>query len=473
MARLRELRCVCLRKSHSTNTSIHPSGTIPMRPPLPSSVSHGSPALAVAMRLRGGEATTGMLGAGASLTKNILGIGVLTIAGGMSSGTGVGPASLAMILFTLMSAFTFSSLGDLCASTDLGEACTFEELWAVTLGSSSRWLVSAMIGSLTFAICSVYLMCLGQLLPPVLALVHAPPALRSRHATVALAAAALFPLCTFRSLSGLASTSILGVAALIYTALFSLWRYIDGSYHEGGRYHQTMPAHLRANFAGLRRWRVSSATALLVANLGVALCAHFNAPSFYRSLSHATPARFAKLAYGAFGAVLLLTFLIALPGYYTFGSNCQPLILVNYHPTEDAAATAARVATAASLYLSFPFAFAALREAALARLGGNWWATTCLLHFAVVATALAVEDLGLVVGLLGSVFGGCIMYATPAAMHLAQLVSRGGGAAPGGRAREVLAIIVDVAILLYGVFGQMITGTMNIWCDAYRERGRG
>ena len=69
---------------------------------------------------------------------------------------------------------------------------------------------------------------------------------------------------------------------------------------------------------------------------------------------------------GAFGGVFILTLLIALPGYFTFGDACQPLILSNYHPTDDGYATCARLATAASLACSFPLVFAALREAALA-----------------------------------------------------------------------------------------------------------
>lgn len=249
-----------------------------------------------------------------------------------------------------------------------------------------------------------------------------------------------------------------------------------------GRYHDAMPVALRADFDGVQPWQLSEQSLVLLANLGVALCAHFNAPAFYRVLAGATAQRFRVMAYGAFGFVFVLSVLIAHPGYYTFGKACQPLILNNYHPTADGLATAARVATAASLCCSFPLAFAALREAALAASapllarwlpvasggGGVWWAVTTLLPSAALTLALLVDDLGLAVGMLGSVLGGAIMYVAPAAMH-ATLLLRGKPSAAGSRT-PWLALTADAALLLYGIFGQMIAGTLITYREAERRR---
>ena len=389
--------------------------------------------LATLLDLRGGSATTaGLVSSAASLTKNIMGIGVLTIAAGMAAGTGLAPATLAMALTTLAGAYSFALLGDSCASAAVDATqCTFEHLWASTLGSGSVWVAHAAIGSLTFAICAVYLICLGELLPPLLTIFRAPRSLCTRRAAVMLAAAATFPLCLPKSLAGLEFSSYLGVAAIAYTALFSLWRCLDGSYTPTGRFHARMPPQLRARFEPGATWRVSRETAVLVANLGVALCAHFNAPSFYRGLRAASAPRFRAMTYLSFGLVFLLSLLITHPGYLTFGASCQPLILSNYHPTDDWLATGARLATAASLSCSFPLVFAALRESCLSALaplltrapaataaaasaplaagGPAWWGATLLLPSLALALALGVDDLGLVVGLLGSILGGAIM----------------------------------------------------------------
>ena len=129
---------------------------------------------------------------------------------------------------------SFALLGKTCAITGLDDACTFEGLWRATLGARTAWLVDAAIAALTFAISAVYLLCLGSLLPPVLAALRAPPALAARTPAVLLAFAAVYPLCALRSLDRLAFSSYLGVAAILYTAAFSVWRALDGSYASGG-----------------------------------------------------------------------------------------------------------------------------------------------------------------------------------------------------------------------------------------------
>ena len=457
-------------------------------------VSKSTTVLPNVLALRGGAAS-GLVGSTASLTKNIMGIGVLTIAAGIAAGTGPGLAAIAMAVTTFIAACTFSLLGDVCQAGDFGTSCAFEKVWTSTLGAGSAWLPQASIGCLTFCICSVYLICLGELLPPLLTLFGVPARLRSRRASVLLAAAATFPLCLRRSLAGLEFSSYLGVAAILYTAAFSLMRWMDGTYSESGTFYDRMPVHLRARFPDSKAsdgglWKASPQTAVLFANLGVALCAHFNAPSFYRTLKDASSFRFRLLTYGSFGLVLLLSYLIVYPGYLTFGASSQPLILTNYHPTDDKPATLARIATATSLMCSFPIIFAALRESVLpaltpllsqTRVGSvlalsnamssnsirelSWWVATTMLPSLALALALALDDLGLAVGVLGSVLGGAIMYVFPPAIHLVQLTKAGGEASFG----RIAAIVADAALLLYGVIGQMAYGT---YITVRQARGR-
>ena len=344
--------------------------------------------------------TTGFVGTAASLTKNIMGIGVLTLAAGMAAGTGVGPATLAMLATTMTAAYSFALLGDACELTGLGTACTFEGLWAATLGSRTEWLVNAAIGSLTFSICTVYLICLGELLPPLLSALRAPHALRARRPAIALAAAAIFPLCLPLSLARLSWASMLGVCAIAFTAVFSFIRWRDGSYAPGGVFYDGTDPALRPRFES-HFWQLSEQSPVLLANLGVALNVHFNAPSFYRALTGATARRFRVLAYTVFGLVFLLSLLISHPGYFTFGEASQPLILTNYHPTADGLATAARAATALSLGCSFPIVFAALREVFLggapAGRTARWWLITLALATSVLTLSATVNDLGTVV----------------------------------------------------------------------------
>ena len=66
----------------------------------------------------------------------------------------------------------------------------------------------------------------------------------------------------------------------------------------------------------------------------------------------------------------------------------------------------------------------ATQGAAGAAVGGPaWWLATLLLPSLALAVALRVDDLGLVVGILGAVLGGAIMYVVPAAVHALQLLA--------------------------------------------------
>ena len=135
-----------------------------LRPQRPNSLSQRP---ATALLLRGGSAaapSASLLATTASLVKTIMGIGVLTLAGGMAAGTGAVPATVVQTLITAASAYSFALLGKTCAITGLDEACTFEGLWRATLGARTAWLVDAAIAALTFAISAAYLLCLGSLL---------------------------------------------------------------------------------------------------------------------------------------------------------------------------------------------------------------------------------------------------------------------------------------------------------------------
>ena len=91
-------------------------------------------------------------------------------------------------------------------------------------------MVSMAIGVLTFSICTVYLICLGECIPPLLELMGAPCTFRTRRAAVILAAGAIFPMCMPKSLAKLSGLSLVGVISIVYTAVFSLKRYLDGTY---------------------------------------------------------------------------------------------------------------------------------------------------------------------------------------------------------------------------------------------------
>ncbi len=475
-----------LASSHASVASANRPVTRARRALRHPSASVSSPRLATsrrdtplshALELRGGEAvTTPLIGSVASLTKNVMGIGILTLAAAVAS-AGARGATIAMMFVTVIAAYAFSLVGTTCELTGLGAGCTFEGLWSSTLGAASTWMVHAIVITFTFPVLIVCYLCLCDLLQPLLALL-APPnlkkALSGRRPSLLLSYAIVTPLCLL-SLARLSAVSGLGMAAVLYTVGFSIMRWLDGSYAKGGRLHELMPAEKRPAFAPSDPPVFSATTAAMFANLGIAFCAHFNAPGFYRSLEAATPARFLLMSYLAFACIFSLSWVIAISGYKTFGLNCDPLVLNNYHPTADAYATASRAATAASLFTTFPLVFNALRESTLATWArvapasgaapNAWWIVTCSLPTLAVILADRVTDLGLLVGLIGSLMGGAITYVTPSLMHAAWLLNSPLSPAAGQRERLVRSaqLAVDFFLLAYGLLVQMGLGTLFTW----------
>ena len=75
------------------------------------------------------------------------------------------------------------------------------------------------------------------------------PGICSRsNVIVGLSGLFIFPLCSLKNLDALKYTSILGLLGTLYTSLFMLLRYLDGSYAPGGRYYAVISPVLRPSF---------------------------------------------------------------------------------------------------------------------------------------------------------------------------------------------------------------------------------
>ena len=137
-----------------------------------------------------------------------------------------------------------------------------------------------------------------------------------------------------------------------------------------------------------------------------------------------TPAKFDRVVLMSFGVLATLYVTVMVMGHNIFGDHCKSNILLNF-ATSDPLAVGGRIATAVSIVFGYPLAFCGLIDglkgaatSLLAQgttLGGvlaiitnpNYenFVRIGLLGLA-TAIALAVQDIGVVVGLTGSVVGG-------------------------------------------------------------------
>ena len=185
---------------------------------------------------------------------------------------------------------------------------------------------------------------------------------------------------------------------------------------------------------------------------------HYNTPRLYYELSGRSIARMAAAGAGCFGLALCLYEATAYSGYSLFGAATQSDVLENF-AIDDTAANVARVGIAVVMVVSFPIVFNSLRAAmtallppawqarlaapaaapkksggdgddddgveaasggsALSRLVADWpfLLLTAVLVACSVLVALALPNLGLVLGYKGALGGTLIVYVMPALFY--------------------------------------------------------
>ncbi len=301
-----------------------------------------------------------------------------------------------------------------------------------------------------------------------------PAIVAERSNTIlALSGLILLPLCSLKSLSALAPFSLLGLGGTLYTAIFMLIRYLDGSYAEGGEFFKDLI--VKPSFSKRGGYSVASFNAfVLVSMLSTSFVAHFNAPTFMNELKDATVSRFNTVVNGGFLAAIVLFVFIMSVGFLTFGGNSLGFVLNNYS-NNDVLATSARFAIGLALITGFPFTFTALRTGLLdlAQLKGpareSAFAPVTIGGLGLLtALALVLKDVGFVVSISGAMFGCAVMFIIPAILNIANINN--------GARRTGLQLSSGAKVEVAGNYGMMVTGiamaVIGVSITVLREMGK-
>ena len=284
-----------------------------------------------------------------------------------------------------------------------------------------------MIGVLCLACCVIYSGILGDVFTPLLTQAGLPRAWNGRRSNIlVLTTCILLPLSLIRNLSALAFTSILGFSSVLYTVIFVVIRSLDGTYaSETGKFVLdgmiAQPAFTRTSL-----WNFDFTSLVLASNLGLAYIAHYNGPTFYKTLLRTNTQRFRRMVHISFAILVLLYSITMAAGYSTFGDVCQGNILLNYHP-KDVLSTFARFATGLSILFGYPLVATGAREAiigacssfgydGIGKKENHFLLVSGLLAF-VTTIACTVDDVSLVVGLTGAALGSFIVYICPSIIY--------------------------------------------------------
>lgn len=177
-------------------------------------------------------------------------------------------------------------------------------------------------------------------------------------------------------------------------------------------------------------------------------------------------------------------------GYTIFGSTAQPLLLNNFHRTEDVLATAARFATGLAITFAYPLMFAGLKSSmyslidsatapktpaplplvngrrqakvvAPVRADNKMLKTGCVVAVLSIITSIAFqcgeEDVSLVLGIVGSVLGCGVAYVLPGALSLKHMRVRKAFGQKNASSDVVLAHVLVAMGLFFGALGVWIT----------------
>jgi len=427
-----------------------------------------------------------------NLAKNIIGGGMLALPAGMAAGQGTGWAAAVILvsLSGLFSAYTFFLIGK---CTEYTKSPDFRTLWNRTLGPQTSWVIDAVFVTLMGGVSIMYSCFIGDLFSSLGKMTSLPDCLTNRTpAMLAITLVVLVPLCLLRDLSALSSSSLIGLVAVLYTAVFIGLRLFDGSYASGGQFLEGLDEAVKPSFKeGSTILSLGLGSTVLLNMLATAYMAHPNGVKFYNELKNRSFARFGVVVYGSMALAGALYLFVMLAGFQTFGMNSQGLILNNYHGSEDILATVGRLATGVSILTSYPFAFVALRssfvsilksarapekaqnqKSLLEKLGDKvatidtsskvWTTVTLLLMGLTTLVGAATKDVGLVVSLLGSLLGAGIIFSMPTAMYLSVLRS---DKTISRSKSEVIAL--HLFVLLGGILA--IMGTVVTLLDSFTD----
>lgn len=408
----------------TTTDDDHPLLFSSLRTSSPLMRSHRSSANLIEAHAEGSRiGTATIVSSTISMTKNLVGAGVLSLSGGMAIYSNDPKAIMTAILWSLGLGAMFGFFGLLIAKAchKTGSA-TYRECWEATMGSSMGGWAVALVSSLLPAQGNLsYATVLSQTLKGLLETfgIHWSRITCLLFLTVIF----LLPLCLMKDLDALAPFSALGVASVGVVMVSMMVRCFDGSYQVGGRFHDDIDPVFQPSFGSdLQAW--TRKVLPYVCMLFQSYVMHYNVPRFFIELKDSTVPRFSQAAGYSFGSASCFNILVAGAGFLTFGGNSSSYILNNYSPA-DPLAFASRVGIFVSTLLIYPLAFIGVRDGLVdffqvpqyMQSDRNMNIFSILVLTLLTIGAILLHDLGLINAIGGGALATFLCFVFPALMY--------------------------------------------------------
>lgn len=406
-----------------------------------------------------------------NLAKTILGAGILSLPSGIAafsdSRMSLIPATGVLIFMSLMSAYTFSSIGSACEQHNVRG---FADAWGSSVDKKSAVAISTAVTVKTFFACLAYGIIIGDTFSSLAKSANFPSLLQDRaNVIIGITAAIIFPLNLLKNLDALKYTSILGLGGIFYCCLFVTKRYFDGSYAPGGQFFNDI--EIKPSFdsilPGSKPWY---SLFIFISMMSTAFSAHYNAPRFWNSLKNRSMKRYNNVISGSFLVSVIAYATIMIFGFLTFGGNSLGFVLNNYSKS-DSMANIARVAIGLGILFGYPLTFSALRDGVMdlvnipssnieGRNKANIPLTIALMSLLTIG-GIMLKNLGIVVAFSGSLIGANVIYTVPAIMNICNMKSLNKGNAQNINAQQLINVIIGALGIIIASIGVTVTVITN------------
>ena len=192
---------------------------------------------------------TPLFGCIMNLVKNIVGSGVLCLAGAVAafsdSPAMLGPALAVALFFAMVAGYSFQLIAKTCQLTG---ASSYSDAWARTLGEKTAWIPTLVVVFKTWSACLIYSIIIADLTVDLcttagiksLVLAGNELVLSRTNIIIVSHLFGLLPLCLLRSFSVLSYASVLGIGGVLFVAAFMTLRIFEGSYSPGGVFYKAI-----------------------------------------------------------------------------------------------------------------------------------------------------------------------------------------------------------------------------------------
>ncbi|KAL7719976.1 Amino acid transporter [Entamoeba marina] len=338
-----------------------------------------------------------------NLTNTIIGSGLLAVPLAFQYSGYIGGTVL-LLLAWILSAFAMYQLTVVCIKTKLW---TYKELSDKVGGKFVSVLVQLSVFCYCTGTCITYPIFLGGFIPHIFSIFFPNTILVDRHLNILIMSfCVIYPISMFKNLSALKYTSFLALICVVYTTLAIVIEFFT-TYFDN--YSTNPPTLFNFNVSFFRGFPYMTC----------AFTAHFNVLRFYLELKNRSLTKMTIAATSSTFISFIAYFTIGIFGYFSISPNVTGNILVDY-PSDDYPMVVACLLFCIVMSVSFPLVHHAQREICDNLIFLNWTESTTrrislslILISVCLFLAVAVEEIGVVLGYNGSIFGVLIVYIFP------------------------------------------------------------